>query len=161
MGIRISLTDYEVRMAGFVGVTRFASGMNRQDRFHNPLAGWDTHLDAACGEIAVAKLLDKYWDGSQGTFHNKPDLSGDTEVRGGNTDCLIIRQSDLKNPKARFVRVQGKAPHFIVHGWLPLNEAVQPKYMREYPGEPASYWVPNEELRDIETFYDEVNHGNV
>jgi len=144
---RITLADYELENAAFVGMRRQASarinqrvargGMSEQD-------GWGNHVEGACGEYAAARFLNVCWTGSVGTFGE--DLKPNIEVKTRSNhsyDLLIRNNEDLDKI---FILVTGTAPHFWVRGWAVGKHVVSDKWIKYYGNRPGAWFIPVSEL---------------
>lgn len=153
---RIELTWFEVAMASHVGWMRQLTSLRagRQDRHGFDGLGWAEHIEGACGELAVAKLLGVFWNGSVDTF-DAADLPRGLQVRTRSLDTyeLLVRPND--HDGARFVLVTGKAPLFWVRGWILARDAKRDEWMQNHGGRPSAYFVPHVALRRIDEL-DEV-----
>jgi hypothetical protein len=115
---------------------------------HGDGEGWSEHIEGACGEIAVAKLLGIFWDGSVNTWKAN-DLPGlGVRTRSRHDYDLIVRPSD--DDHASWVLVTGRCPHYRVHGWITGAAAKRPEFLKNYGGRPAAYFVPASELRRMD-----------
>ena len=104
----IRLEAWEREWAGHVGGKRHEANLWKRDAKHYDPARMQDNLTAsvasACAELAVAKRLNKYWDGSYWTaqehdrYRDRPDVSENTEVRrireAGNP--LAVRARDVE-----------------------------------------------------------------
>lgn len=147
----VTLTRYELDMAANVGVRRHVSAVTsgrKPTHGIDPSDGWRAHIEGACGELAVAKYLGKYWDGSVDTFRSMPDL-GDIEIRTRSKDYyeLIIREDD--EPSKVYVLVTGIAPHYQVRGWIRGADARRDEWLQTHGGRPPAWFVPHEALTPI------------
>lgn len=146
----IELTWHEVAMASHVGWMRHLSAVRagRPDRHGFTGDGWSEHCEGACGELAVAKLLGCYWDGSVDTFH-APDLPGKIQVRTRSRDDyeLLVRPND--DDDARFVLVTGRAPVFVVRGWASGAESKRFEWLQHHGNRAGAYFVPQHALHPI------------
>ena len=107
----IHLTAWEREWAGHVGAKRHEANLWKRDAKHYDPARMQDNLTAsvasACAELAVAKLLNKYWDGSYWTaeqhdlYREAPDVGRNTEVRRirepGNP--LAVRARDVERER--------------------------------------------------------------
>ena len=103
--MEVTLTKSEASMASHVGWMRHLVSVLKGLEDKNGCDGkWDRHIEGACGELAVAKALGIYWDGSVNTFHSAGDV-GNIEVRTRSRHDydLIVRPSD--HLERRFVLV--------------------------------------------------------
>ena len=147
----VKLTPHEVIMAAGVGIRRQVSALaaNRRDRHGlNPEDGWRVHIEGANGELAVAKYLGKYWDGSVDTFKSLPDL-GNVEIRtrSRHTYDLIIRTDD--DPAKFYILVTGIAPNYRVRGWIKGENARRDEWLQTHGGREAAWFVPADALTPI------------
>jgi hypothetical protein len=146
----VKLTWYEAAMASNIGLLRQLSSIKtgRVDQHGFNGIGWDVHIEGACGELAVAKLLSCYWDGSVDTFKT-PDISGNLQVRtrSNHTFDLLVRPND--NPLDIYCLVTGKCPEFRVHGWIQGLHAQKPEWKKNHGGRPPAWFVPQTALNPM------------
>lgn len=147
----VVLTPYEVDMAGKVGFNRHAKQLERgrsTSRWRED--AWSIDIEGACAELAYAKLMGVYWDGSVDTFKSQGDV-GNIEVRSARreTDSLIIRPND--DPYSVYVLMIGTIPNFKCAGGLVGMDARKDEFLRgaRDKGRPEAWFVPQEELKDI------------
>lgn len=149
--MKVTLEWAEMRLACAVGVARQMDALkkNRAVRLNDPRDNkWSTHIEGACGEMAVAKALGIYWNGSMGRID--ADDVGPYQVRttfdGGR--CLLTHPDD-KDDKP-YILVTGPAPDFVVRGWLFGRDTKLPEYWRDPSGKNRwAYFVPQSKLRPI------------
>jgi hypothetical protein len=145
----VVLNEHELDLAGGVGVRRQVSALaaGRKDRHGmKPEDGWKVHVEGACGELAVAKYLGKYWDGSVDTFRRLPDL-GNVEIRTRSKHYyeLIIRRDD--DPEKFYVLVTGIAPRYRVRGWIKGADARNSDWLRSHGNREEAWFVPTSQLQ--------------
>lgn len=144
----VRLTPHELFMAANVGLRRQVSSLvaGRQDRHGlNPDDGWRVHIEGACGELAVAKFLGKYWDGSVDTFRSLPDLDNvEIRTRSKHYYELLIRTDD--DPDKVYILVTGTAPNYRVRGWMKGRDAQRDEWLQNHGGREAAWFVPPEHL---------------
>jgi hypothetical protein len=147
---RVSLEWYEYAMASDVGRMRSLASIRQglKHKYGMSTAGWTESIEGACGELAVAKALGIYWDGSVNTF-KAPDV-GNLQVRTRSKDHydLIVRPEDKSEDV--FVLVTGVCPDYVVHGWTTGADAKQGCYLQTYGNRPPAYFVPKDRLSPIE-----------
>ena len=146
----VTLTWHEAAMASHVGWMRQLAAIKagKQDCHGYDGEGWSEHIEGACGEMAVAKFLGVYWDGSVNTWKAN-DLPGlQIRTRSRHDYDLIVRPGD--DDQAVWVLVTGRCPEYRVHGWITGSEAKRAEWLRNYGGRPAAYFVPAWQLRGIE-----------
>ncbi len=142
--MKILLAQHEIEMAAQVGLRRQLEALQRNlpDRHgYNGRDGWTVHIEGAAGELAVAKTLGRFWNGSVNTFHNGGDV-GKIQVRTRSKDDydLIVREDDRDGDY--FVLVTGCIPSFEVRGWILGTDAKRPEWLQTHGGREAAYFVP-------------------
>lgn len=153
----VTLTAYELVMAGTVGVKRYATVIARKikdphGQEWNP-GSWDRHIEGACGELACAKYLGRFWSGSVDTFHAGADIGNDIQVRTSGKDdyCLIVYDSD-PDAHAYFLLV-GALGSYRIAGWLYGHEAKRAEWKTvKQAGRPPAYFIRQEFLHAPESF---------
>lgn len=146
----VRLAWFEVETCAHAGVrrriesirrgTKDAPGFNRTDK-------WDIDIAGACGEMAVAKVLDKYWDAAVNTFH-RGDV-GKLQVRTSRQETPFLIVQKHNSDDDIFVLVQGTAPDYKVLGWLSGKQAKQKKYLRTFGNRPPVFAVPPKNLKPL------------
>jgi hypothetical protein len=103
-------------------------------------------ITGACGELAVAKFLGKYWSPSVNTFHSFPDIEPNIEVRSTvlTTGCLPVRDNDADD-RYYFLAV-GTPPTMTVVGYIRGSDAKRQQWLRDPNGYRPAYFVPQEAL---------------
>ena len=147
--MKVKLSWHELAMATEIGRLRNLANIKyqRQDSTNQKRYDWHNHLEGACGELAVAKALGRYWDGSVDTF-KKPDVCGFQVRTALSHKNLIIRPIDSGDDN--FVLVTGNSPFYEIHGWIKGSEGKQDKFWRTDVRAPA-WFVPIEYLNPFET----------
>jgi hypothetical protein len=146
----VTLTSSEVFLASMVGARRRIAAVYQnqsRDVFAGEDFNWQTDIEGACAEMAVAKALGIYWSGPVNTF-KAPDV-GEFQVRHTRlqSGSLIIRPSD--RDVERFVLVTGKIPRFVVHGWILAADAKKERFLTAPNGKPSCWMVPQSELQPL------------
>lgn len=148
--IHVTLNSYELAQAGTTGLLRNIAALKRGYKNKNENANWQNHVEGACGEVAVAKLLGKYWGGSINTFKEGGDLDStgwEVRTRSSHQYDLIIRKDDADDRV--FILVTGNAPNYQVHGWILAADGKRPKWLKDYGGHGEAYFVPKDALRRL------------
>lgn len=145
----VSLKAYEVYIAAMVGARRTISSLGSSKTGNvNADVGWHTDIEGAGGEMAVAKALDVYWDGSVDTY-KLPDVGKyqvrQTELSNGS---LIVREGDSDDEI--FILVTGKAPLYEVRGYMLGAAAKREEFVRDPHGMSPAWFVPQGKLSPIE-----------
>ena len=146
----VALEKYELLVAAEVGMRRNVISMQSKEnnKVNNKDFGWHTDIESACGEMAVAKGLGIYWDGSVNTF-KKPDV-GNYQVRHTQKadGKLIVRPKD--SDKETYILVTGTSPTFNIVGWIQGADAKQDEHIfKGYNGMPDAWFVAQSKLNDI------------
>jgi len=138
--MKIQFAKYELLMAAGVGVWRRVESMGIQSAF-DPKYDWSSEIESACAELAAAKALNLYWDGSVNTF-KAPDLPGNIQVRHTEhlNGRLIVREGDSDDHI--FLLVVGKVPSMHVIGWLLGAKAKQDRFLMDPNGRGRAWFVP-------------------
>ena len=144
--MKVSLTNYEIFLAAMVGVRRkiASNDYSKSSTFIDPQVWWGSDIESACAEMAVAKALKIYWDGSVNTY-SAPDV-GVFQVRHTPilTGKLIVRPKD--SDSETFIFIVGSSPDFEIKGYMTGKEAKQDKYLADPHGKAPCWMVPQEEL---------------
>lgn len=148
----IVLSPGEYLMAANVGCFRHSESLqfNRKDN-HGLEPDADLlgiHVLGAAGELAVARVLGRYWGGDVSTF-KRADLGRSVQVRTGSkpSHSLIIRPDD--SPEDVYVLVTGTPTRLRVHGWIRGAEARKDEWVRAHAGRPPAWFVPQSALRPL------------
>lgn len=136
-------------MAASVGLRRQLAAVRaqRQDRHGlNPEDGWRVHIEGACGELAAAKFLGRYWDGSVDTFKSLPDLGGvEIRTRSRHHYDLLIRKDD--DPDRVYIHVTGRCPSFWIRGWIRGKDGRRKEWLNNHGNRDWAWFVPTTALR--------------
>jgi len=113
-----------------------------------PDVGWQVHIEGCCGELAVAKYLDRYWNGN---FEDlKADDVGQYQVRTRSNHGwdLILHDRDLDD--RIFILITGMAPQYVIRGWIRAGDGKKKEFWSDPSGKnrPA-YFVPQDCLNPI------------
>lgn len=146
----INLLWHEYAMASEIGRLRQLAAIRRgrpDSHGFNGL-GWSEHIEGACGELAVSKLLGVYWDGGVDTFKH-PDIGTRIQVRTRSSHSyeLIIRPDDPDDEI--FILVTGKCPSYRIHGFCSGSDGKNKKFSQTHGGRPPAFFIPPSALRPI------------
>lgn len=148
----VVLSPGEYLMAASAGVLRHSESLqfNRKDN-HGLEPDADLlgiHVLGAAGELAVARVLGRYWGGDISTF-KRADLGRSVQVRTGSkpSHSLIIRPDDSLEDV--YVLVTGTPTRLRVHGWIRGAEARKDEWMQAHAGRPPAWFVPQSALRPL------------
>lgn len=126
LGTEVTLTEFEMRMLGFVGRVRYANVVEHNRVGRGPSARDPTpdyHIRGARCEFAASLMLNRYWRPHVGELH-KPDVGG----------CVEVRSTVLKAPKGRlivrpdageypFMLIEPQGERFTFRGWMMASDA--------------------------------------
>lgn len=144
--IEVTLEHYECGMAAQVGIARQLAAIRDGKRNAHGMTGlgWDEHVEGAAGELAAAKALGIYWDGSVDTY-KRPDVGPyQVRTRPRHDFDLIVRNGDADDEY--FLLVTGQMPHYRVHGVILARDAKRPEWLKSYNNRTPAYFVPQENL---------------
>jgi hypothetical protein len=147
--VKVTLEWYEQQIAAICGVLRTCECQRETRKSSREMPDMEkviTDILGACGEIAVAKALNRYWCPGINTFSDVPDVGKNIEVKStprpdGN---LLIQYDD---PEERiYVLVRGSLPTLELVGYITGRAAKQKQWWMN-PGKGWCYVVPATELR--------------
>lgn len=149
--MNIILEKHEVLMAAFVGAQRRTNSMFMGATHLAGYKGdaWSNDIQGAAGEVAVAKALNKYWEGATAYDPQKCDVGGyiDVRTRSQHNYDHLIRPADKDHVPQ--VLVTGMVPNFVLRGWLYGGEAKREEWLQGHGGRDPAYFVPQRCLRSI------------
>jgi hypothetical protein len=154
-GIEVIFEPFEMLMAAIAGASRQIKAIRKGCRDAHGYDGtdsWTINIEGSAAEMAVAKALGLYYNGSLDTFRTRRDV-GRFEVRQTDTSSgrLIIRPS--RDPFAIYVLVVGKSPKFRVLGWFDYSGrgVLRDEWLTnfDHPERPKVCAIPQSELRPI------------
>jgi len=146
--MKVQLAWYEMAIAYDVGARREANARVRglkDSVFKDDLASWGTHIEAAGAEMAVAKALGLYWDGSVNVGHREDLPRTGLEVRWNQdpnrTSCKV-------KPKDTgiVVAVRGSSPAYELLGWIRAEDAKRQEWLHHRRDYPPAYLAPSSAL---------------
>jgi hypothetical protein len=151
--IVIKLSWSELANAAMIGIYRHMMAVSKglPDKHGREGLGWNDHVEGAAGEMAAAKACNLYWCAPVNTFKNGGDVGDSLQVRTRSRHEyeLIVRPDDRDGDC--FVLVTGKAPDFIVRGWMSGADAKQDDWWKTHGDRPGAWFVPQSALREIAT----------
>jgi hypothetical protein len=147
---QVVLSWFEIAMAADVAIRRRVEAIRlKSNTLEWTGDAWSVDIEAAAGELAVAKALNRYWDGSVNTFQRAGDV-GHLQVRSApkESHSLIVRERDKDTDV--FILVTGKIPAFRIRGWIMGRHAKRAEWRRNPSGHEPAYFVPPSSLQSIE-----------
>lgn len=151
---RIELSQFNIFMAGMVGVSRQMKCIQQPVGYKgidNRKRGWQDNCDGALGEQAFAKWLGVFWDGTPNTFRTVPDVDS-FEVRTNSKSWgdLFLRERD-KDEAIYVLVLSHECPVFEIKGWIRGCDGKRPEWLRRLdPDRPEAWVVPQTALRPME-----------
>ena len=157
MAQKIILEPYEVLMAAEVGIRRRVASMRRNnygewDYFNSAnLDAWHVDIEGAIAELAFARSINAYWDGSVNTG-KAADVAGyQVRYTHHKNGSLVIRERDPDCDE--YVLVIGRHPVYFIHGKIMGGDAKKPEFLRDPHGRNQPAWfVPQEKLIEVRQF---------
>lgn len=144
----VTLNRNEILMAAFVGVRRQCESIIKglKDANCETENGWQVHVEGALGELAFAKALGLYWDGSVNTFKTGADVGGiQVRTRSKPSYELIVRDND--RDEDWFALVRGKCPTYTVVGCIRARDAKKYEFRKAYGNGKPAFFVPDSALK--------------
>jgi hypothetical protein len=147
----IRLSPWELEIAAAAGVRRRVGALSRslEDRY-GAVDGdsWGHDIEGAAAEMAVAKLLGRFYVPA---LHVQANGEGDVaqyQVRSTIHDhgCLLVKTGDADADV--FILVTGRAPVLTVRGWIRAGEGKRSEWWREVRGRTA-FFVPQYALTPL------------
>jgi hypothetical protein len=158
--MKITLEPYEWLNASFVGLRRhiLAETAKSSRRGGSTYYGFDhekwegerqyNDQQAACAELAAAKALNIFWDGSVDTF-SAPDLVvGECKIEVRWTpqfQNIRVKTRDAERGRL-VVGVSGHAPEMNIVGWLRAEDGIR----EEWRIDTHAFIVQGETIRPLE-----------
>lgn len=152
----MALTWYEQQQARLCGTLRHNSSWgkganNYGNRYETEEESIAKHQKGAAAEMAVAKLLNRYWHASVNTYHSGADVGQRIQVRWRSREHyeLIIRDSDQDDHY--FFLVTGEMDDgYDVRGYIKGAQGKRPEWEKRHGGYAAAYFVPHSALTPVE-----------
>ena len=154
MKVTVELDWNEVSLGAFVGlrrtITSLRKGRHRDvwaTKVKNKDSRWQVEIEGSLAEVAVAKHLGVFWDGSVDTF-KRADVGSvqvrHTELQEG---CLIVRPEDADDEK--YILVCGTYPIYELCGWMLGVMAKKEEFIRDPGGVKSAFFIPQKFLSDM------------
>jgi len=147
--LSVTLTDSEVMAVGVAGALRQCRAVvNGDSHAHNFKGdGFQIHVDGLGAEMAVARLLDLYYDPfAPQRDRDRGDVRG-LHVRstGHEAGCLIMHRGD---PHGVYLLVIGTLPTYRLAGFYRHGGDLGSRWWRAQAPNPA-YFIPQSALKPI------------
>jgi hypothetical protein len=141
----VRLSSEEIEFAAVAGALRQARAVaagipEKYGRRDDP---WGIHIEGVAAELAVAKLIDRFWIPALHVQSSQERDVGSFEVRSTThaDGCLLLHKADPDD--AYFVLVRGSMPTLDVVGWVKAGTVKLREFWRGVPGREC-YFVPAE-----------------
>lgn len=157
----VELQWYEIQMGAYVGIARHIRSfkLSQTNKVQNKDFGWHTDIEGACAEVATAKYLNIYWDGSVDTF-KLPDVGNfqvkHTQHPGGS---LIFRKE--LDPSYFYILVTGSRPLYTLRGFMLGEKCMKDEYLSN-PNNTKNgeaFFFPQNKLWDIGYLKSKIQGG--
>lgn len=147
---QVTLSWFELFIAAQRGAMRQIEALKERRRDNHGFSGdgWGVHIEGACGEMAWARVSDRYWNPVVKNPYALPGDVGDVQIRASKKDSahLLLHESDPDD--ALFVLVTGEAPHFRIVGEILGREGKRQEWFGDpYGTNRPCFWVPQSALR--------------
>lgn len=121
--IAVKLESYEMNVAVAVGSARNASAILKGSKNvydGDPVRYWGQHIDGAGAEMAFAKFIGLYWDGSVDTYRKSCGDLPHTgiDVKHSKDGFWKVKDRD----KGELVLVSGTMPDFVIDSYCNSDE---------------------------------------
>ena len=151
--IVVELNSDELTAGAAVGARRHISALHRPDKNFpdDDNLRWQTHIEGALSEIAVAKYLNRYWTGCGLQSRFDVGVEG-LQVRSilNPSYGLVLRESDAYEDA--YLLVHAQAPRYTLLGWLRGSEGKCDYWLRSNERADKPFWiVPVQGLRPVES----------
>lgn len=144
--LKTTLTPAEMMYAGQIAMRRNITARRSGFRTFNGL-GWDTHIEGALAEVAVAKMLNLWLDPGLDKF-GAADV-GEWHVRSSRHAKAHLRVEQYET-EGKYLLVRGEFDQWTIAGWMDAAEARQTQYLKQMrPDRDPAYWVPAEHLHAL------------
>ena len=165
----VTLEPWEYAWAEHVGTQRDEINRTKQNAAYYDERRMEDNRHAnimsCCGELAVAKLLNRYWGGDywplerHKEFKDLPDIAPDIEVRRirKRENPLVIRKRDSERERAMFLTWPDPSdPQSVdVIGWVYARKAYRYGKQPDWDQTGTARVYPQEKLNDPSTYTNE------
>lgn len=157
MSVTVNLTPSEMEVAACQGVKRriraILRGRIQAHKYDGRIDPWVMDVEGAAAEMAVAKVLGRFFPLSPNLDTAEGDLGDGIQVRstlrsGG---ALILHDTD--DGGDRFFLVRGRMPQLEVAGSIIAAQGKQERFWRTDTGRPA-FFVPSSALEKVDMLAD-------
>jgi hypothetical protein len=113
----------------------------------------DIHLLGAAGEMAVASFLGmkEYLYQETEARRGSDDLPGGIDVKTRSRSCYDLIVQKGSDARKKYVLVTIENQKTLLHGWCYGSEAMDEKYWADPARGRPAYFVPQSELRSMES----------
>jgi hypothetical protein len=144
----VTLTIAEILEASLAGAMRHVENLRDKRRLtsHSKPSGndWQTHIEGACAERALAKHLNQYWSG-KGDWKDS-DLQSGVDCRHSQSGASLILHDNDPDERT-FYFLTGFNGVYIIHGSIKAADGKRQEFWRDPGTNRPAYFVPKEALQ--------------
>jgi hypothetical protein len=149
----IRLTFGEMSMAAAIASLRYTSNIIKQRPHQHGQTGYRWPVDSLCAEIALARHLNRYWNGDVNNTKER-DVGGMIDVRSCEPGKRLILHPDDPDDVPFVLAWISVLPDVELVGWLLGRDGKQPEFWDDPgTGRPA-YFIPKGRLHDMAMLHD-------
>lgn len=152
--ITIELSKAEIFCVAMHGVMRHcqAERFAKGEPYGRPTYVWDVAIESCGSEFAVARYTGLFWHSLSKYPHSLPGDVGHLQVRHTQHEDGHMIVHDRDKDHDPFILVTGSIPKLTLRGWLYGKDCKKPEYYRTEGVRHPAYFVPQSELKPLETW---------
>jgi len=149
--LQVVLKPVQVEQAAYAGIKRRLLALyDGRPAYHGfkEADAWGSDIESAAAELAVAVTLGLYWTPWARRPGEVPaDVGRNVQVRRRSQPDWDLLAQPSDPPGHYLVLVTGAIPAFDLRGWIPVNDALDPRYWGDpYHTQRPAYWIPQSHL---------------
>lgn len=146
--MNVTLDWFEMVMASDVGMRREVNARVKKMKdslYKDDTGSWGSHIESASAEMAVAKALGLYWDGSVNVGRRADLPRTFLEVRWNQNPAR--RSAKVKpHDEGIVIAVAGNSPDFVLLGWIKCVDAQRDEYKSTLSNGSFCFFAPEKVL---------------
>lgn len=150
--IIVKLTFSEIMLGAVAGIGRQIIALKKKLKpgyGGDTSMDWQKHIEGALAEMAVAKYLNIFWNGTIGKLH--PGDVGKNEVRSTHYEDGHLLLHDEDDDNARFFFVVGINGRYEIKGWIRAKDGKLKEYIKDPTKKRPCYFVPADALNPMDS----------